>query len=75
VPANTRGRISVVSRTSDTTRDGVFHAANPALMLNMDGVFDRLNSAEAQYWTPHNVRPCGDLPADLVQEIIDRWYT
>ncbi len=75
VPGTTLGRISVVSRTSDTSRPGVFHKADPGLTLNLDGVFDRLTSTEGRYWTPFNIRPCGDLSPELFEEIILRWYT
>lgn len=74
VPLNTRGRISVVTRTSDTRADGVQHRADRTLGLGQDGVFSRLSSTEAQNWTPRNVRFCGTVGDAVLRAVIARWY-
>jgi hypothetical protein len=42
------GRITVVTRTSDTKAPGIPHRKNAMLGLTKDGVFTRQNSTEAQ---------------------------
>jgi hypothetical protein len=73
-PANMRGRISLVCRTSDTSADGIGHERDRRLSLTKDGVFNRLRSTEAQLWTPRNVTRLGPLERYLVDRIIERFW-
>lgn len=73
-PLDLRGRVAVVARTSDTDEDGIAHAADLALGLDKDGVFARLKTTEAQLWTPRNVLLRGSLPADVLRDVVARWY-
>lgn len=71
-PPDRFGRILMVTRTSDTSRKGVFHDAMPEIGLTKPGVFRNLVSAAASVWTPRNVQHLGSLPAATFDKIMDR---
>jgi hypothetical protein len=69
------GRITFVTRTSQTESAGVPHPRNPVLDLSRDGVFSRLRSVEAQLWTPRNVTRLGVLEQSVFAAVIERFWT
>lgn len=74
-PTDLLGRISLVTRTSQTeSAHGIFHPKNRLVGLNKDGVFSRLSSTEAQLWTPRNVALLGPLEPAYLVAVIDRFW-
>lgn len=74
-PRDLFGRVTFVSRTSDTSAKGIAHSRTRELNLTKDGVFDRLRSTEAQLWTPRNVTRLGVLDADTLAAVVGRFWT
>jgi hypothetical protein len=74
-PTGLTGRITMVTRTSDTKAPGVPHARSKPLDLSADGVFCRLRSVEAQLWTPRNVTRLGPLEPAVLAAVVERFWT
>lgn len=73
VPKTIRGRVQVVTRTTDMSRLGVRHEAMPAAGLTKCGVFADLGSTEATLWTPRNALNLGVLPSPVFCRVRERF--
>ncbi|MDE2822956.1 MAG: hypothetical protein OXK79_05570 [Chloroflexota bacterium] len=70
VPADALGRITVVTRTSNTQRrPGVASAVDDALGLNKPGVWGYVRTAEAALWTPTMVTYRGVIEVEVLQQV------
>jgi hypothetical protein len=68
--------VRVVTRTSDTTVEGVHHPANPALQLSKDGVFAYrfLRSIDVKYFKLANsVTYLGQLEPPYMEKLVEWW--
>lgn len=73
VPADPNGRLTIVTRTTNIDRPGVYHDADPGLGLNRPGVFAYLRTAEAHLWTPELVTYLDRVDAELLAQVLEEF--
>lgn len=69
VPVDLDGRIRIVTRTSNVERKGIASPPDPALGLDLPGVWGFYRSVDARLWLPPDVKHVGILEADVLEKI------
>lgn len=72
LPAELTGRLTVVTRTSDTNRKpGIFSPVDRSVDLPKPGVWGYVKHSVAALWTPETAKYCGPCPRPEFEDVME----